>query len=121
MSHTHPEHLRQLEKRQREHDLFAVRLKNANIYLPVLSFHHIRPDHNYRGMTIAYRERSKSLIDISVATLHPNDTFSKQMGRIVATEHMVQGKYITIRNPMGWSIPRFLEYTFKYAALKPIR
>jgi hypothetical protein len=119
MSTTHPRHTAMLEAKhitdanRRERFEFADDYAQANR----LKFFHLRPDLWSHGITIAYKNRgaSKDVFDIAVATTHPSDTFSKQVGRIIAIEHFSNGRRITLRKPKGMSTAEFLNETFKTA------
>ena len=60
---------------------------------------HVRPENDFRGrgMTIAFREVNRNVIEISTAIVHTNDTFTKKVGARVAIENFVAGRTVYIR------------------------
>jgi len=125
MSNTHPEHLKKLEGRIAEKAGYAKRLYWADqiAVSEGLKFIHFRPGrtphgHERRGLTIAYRTPKKHTVQVATAITHPHDTFSKQMGRIVATEHFFTSQRITINFPKDWGVVGFLQEMFRPSTLK---
>jgi hypothetical protein len=67
---------------------------------------HIRPDKeeilpfgSARGMTIAFRDTGKPVIEISTALCKNGDTFAKKVGTYVAVQNFLSGH--TIRVPIN--------------------
>lgn len=60
---------------------------------------HIRPHNDFggRGMTVAYKDANKNVIEIATAIVHTNDTFTKKTGARVAIENFVAGRTVFVR------------------------
>jgi hypothetical protein len=73
----------------------------------LLAFHdlkvvHIHPSQyrKTRGMTIAYQQVNRNVLEIATSIVHPFDTFTKKTGTRLAVEAFVAGRttYIPIRH-----------------------
>lgn len=60
---------------------------------------HIRPENDFRGrgMTVAFREVNKNVIEIATAIVHTNDTFTKKVGARLAIENFIAGRTVYVR------------------------
>lgn len=53
---------------------------------------HFRPGYDLPGMTVAYREVNRNVIEIATAITHPNDCFTKKIGTRCAVEAFISGR-----------------------------
>jgi DUF1365 family protein len=86
-----------LERRKRELSRTASYAQDRG-----LKFLHLRNERSKAGKggaTLAYRELGKSIIEVSVALCHHNDSYCKASGRIKACENHAGGRHVAVRMP----------------------
>jgi hypothetical protein len=64
---------------------------------------HFRPTDNRNGMTIAFKQANRNVIEVATSIVHPFDTFTKKVGTRLAIEAFVGGRtaFLPIRNVYG--------------------
>jgi hypothetical protein len=89
-----------------------------------LRFLHIRDNHYdgpfYKarpkgGATVAYRFIGRDRIEVSLATCHKNDLYSKPAGRLQAALNFEAGKRIELRIPKDLGPTTFIKTVFALA------
>jgi hypothetical protein len=69
---------------------------------------HIRPDSDVfagRGMTVAYRDVNRNVIEIATAIVHTTDTFTKKIGTRIAVENFIAGRTVFVRKLRNTGYP----------------
>lgn len=66
-----------------------------------LSFVDIPPSscHHTTGMTIAFRMTGRNSFEMATAVVHPNDRYSKRLGRAYSAINFAKGSRIVLRTP----------------------
>ena len=70
------------------------------------------------GATVGYLFVVRDNVEVSVATCHKVDLYSKAAGRLQAAKNFSVGKRIQLRIPKGMTAVQFLQMTF-YGAGQP--
>ena len=79
---------------------------------------HFRPGESsarHRGMTVAYRQQNRNVIEIATSIVHTADTFTKKVGTRIAVEAFVAGRTTFLPIPKhlkGTDLTHSLRYYF---------
>lgn len=80
------------------------RINNAEIIKTHgLRIMHFRPTDHHAGLTIAFKQSNRNVLEIATAVVHPFDTFTKKTGTKLAAENFVAGRtaFLPIRKEYG--------------------
>jgi hypothetical protein len=64
---------------------------------------HFRPTDNTNGLTVAFKQANRNVIEVATSIVHPFDTFTKKVGTRLAAEAFIGGRtaFLPIRNIYG--------------------
>jgi len=82
----------------------AAKINNAEILKKHgLKIMHFRPTDHHAGMTIAFQQSNRNVIEVATAVVHPFDTFTKKVGTKLAAENFIAGHtaFLPIRKEYG--------------------
>lgn len=75
------------------------------------------------GVTLAYQYAAprdpegaapRDILNVSTALQHPNDDYDKEVGRFVATQNFLEGRFVQLRKPRHMTAHEFLKGLFGY-------
>ena len=75
-------------------------------------FYEFRKTPTTRPLTLCFVVQKKDVIHVSTALMHPQDHYSKRVGRFKAATAMRHGHWITLRKPSNTSAIDYLRTVF---------